>query len=199
MRKKVISTCCAIILCATAFAQGNTEKNYISITNAFFAGFSTAMSPMEDYLNAKAEPHESLTLGRVGFSFEGSAFIVKNLAYHVRLSPYLGRELADLTNKEISLVGFNTALGLEYYCDLGNSNKLSFGAGVGYDIFSYFYHNHSARFANYTVPLSVTFWHEHVGYSLSYEPCFAKEDPRNNASALPKLASNFVSLSFRVR
>ena len=139
------------------------------------------------------------SLGVLGFSYEGDAFLIDNLAYHLELSPYIGRELAEITNDEISTIGIKFSLGLEYYFNLNQKDKLSIGGGIGYDVFGYFYNNHSARYNNYVIPFSITFWHNRVGYSLLYEPCISKGVPTNNPSALPELAPNYICFSVRLK
>lgn len=199
MKKIVITLICLLFFCEATYAQIKTEKYFIGITNTFFMGVSSNMSPMESYLSQRDELHKNPSLGVLGFSYEGDAFLIDNLAYHLELSPYIGRELAEITNDEISTIGIKFSLGLEYYFNLNQKDKLSIGGGIGYDVFGYFYNNHSARYNNYVIPFSITFWHNRVGYSLLYEPCISKGVPTNNPSALPELAPNYICFSVRLK
>lgn len=198
--KRILSlTCLVLSLGAVAFAQVNTKKDHLIVSSSFFAKVSTTMTSIDKYLDGRAETHKNLTLGALGFSFEGDCFIIDNLAYHIQLSPYQGTQLTELRNKDNSIIGLNSILGLEYYISLSGKNKLSLGSGIGNELFGYFNDSHTALYSNYYIPITVTFWLNRMGVSLFYEPCISKGNPRNNASMLPKMSPNFVGVSFRYK
>lgn len=79
MKKIVITLICLLFFCEATYAQIKTEKYFIGITNTFFMGVSSNMSPMESYLSQRDELHKNPSLGVLGFSYEGDAFLIDNL------------------------------------------------------------------------------------------------------------------------
>lgn len=127
-----------------------------------------------------------------------SIFITDRLAYHLNGAACFGRQLADLSNSSVSMLGIQASMGLEYYIPLGK-NQLSAAIGIGGDSFGYFHDNAAARYDNLVLPISATFWHRRIGYSLAYEWCIGKHTPDNNMASLPSLAPSFITAGVRFR
>lgn len=182
----------ALVMVANGQVSELTKQGKIRIGSAFGVGISTAMPNYDATLT-------NYQMAKLSAALDVNVFAIDNLAFNIRLMGNGGRLLSDLGNSDVSLLGIGAAIGLEYYFNLSEKNQLAAGVAFGSDEFGFFCNNKAARYENWVLPLSVTFWHNRIGYSVSYEWCVGKTTPKNNAALLPKMAPGFVMIGVRYR